>query len=639
MRRRFYSLRTFILALGLCSLISHNALAQRQMEKLGRGVVAVVQSDGKVWVGWRMLGTDPDDIAFNVYRADGAAEPAKLNPQPVKNVTDFVDPQPKLDQATTYFVRPVIDGKEQADSGRFKLPANAKPMPYLSVPLQTPAGHSPNDASVGDLDGDGEYDIVIHMSGRGRDNSQAGVTGTAILQGYKLDGTLLWTIDLGKNIREGAHYTQFMIYDLDGDGRAEIVCKTADGTIDGKGKIIGDAKADWRNDRGYILSGPEYLNVFDGLTGEALATTNYLPARGIDKEDPTTDELKQLWGDGYGNRCDRFLAGVAYLDGVHPSVVMCRGYYTRTFLVAWDWRDGKLTHRWTFDSAQPGNQKYAGQGHHQLSVADVDGDGKDEIIYGDMCVNADGTGRYTTECGHGDTLHVSDLDPEHPGLEVFSIQERFDDAGAHMFDANTGKILWKKPSVKAATSGGDKGEGPGRGVCFDVDPRYPGMESWALGAGMQGVWNAKGEEIGQIKPGSCNFAVWWDGDVLRELLDRNHIDKWNWEKQTTDRIVTADGCTSCNGTKATPSLSADILGDWREEVIWPTTDGKELRIYTTTIPTDRRFYTFMHDPQYRLAIAWQNVAYNQPPHPSFYVGEGMKPPPRPKIVLIEPKGK
>jgi rhamnogalacturonan endolyase len=426
-----------------------------------------------------------------------------------------------------------------------------------------------------------------------------------------------------------------MVYDLDGDGRAEVVCKTADGTVDGVGKVMGDANADWRNDAGYVLAGPEYLTVFDGLTGKALATVNYDPPRHPAKRDPTPDELKQIWGDGYGNRCDRFLACVAYLDGVRPSVVMCRGYYTRTVLAAWDFRDGKLTHRWTFDSAKPGNEKYAGQGHHNLSVADVEGDGTDEIIYGDMCVNADGTGRYSTGCGHGDTLHVSDLDPTRPGLEVFSIQERFEDAGAHMFDASTGKILWKKPSVKAATSGGDKGEGPARGVCFDIDPRYPGMEGWTAGAGVEGVWDCKGNEIGRIKPASCNSAVWWDGDPLRELLDKNHIDKWNWREQKTERLLTADGCTSVNGTKATPSLSADILGDWREDVIWPTTDGKELRIYTTTIPTDRRMYTLMHDPQYRLSIAWQNVAYNQPPHTSFYLGDGMNPPPRPNIKLVE----
>jgi lysophospholipase L1-like esterase len=315
---------------------------------------------------------------------------------------------------------------------------------------------------------------------------------------------------------------------------------------------------------------------------------------------------------------------------------MCRGYYTRTVLAAFDWRNGKLTNRWTFDSNDPGNKPYAGQGNHNLSVADVDDDGKDEIVYGGMCIDDNGKGLFSTGLGHGDSMHVSDLDPSNPGLEMFRIQERFGDAGAHMVDLKSGKVLWRKPSVKAASSGGDKGEGPGRGVAFDIDPRYPGRERCTAAGGVELLWDEKGNEIGQKKPGSCNFAVWWDGDVLRELLDKNHISKWNWEQQTTDRIVTAEECTSNNGTKATPSLSGDILGDWREEVIWPTTDGKELHVYVSTIPTDRRFYTFMHDPEYRLSIAWQNVAYNQPPHTSFYLGQGMKPPPKPNIKLVQP---
>jgi rhamnogalacturonan endolyase len=602
----------------------------RQMERLGRGMVAVHQSSGKVWVAWRLLGTDPDDLGFNVYRTTDGGKPVKLTPQPLTKVTFFVDDKADLTKANTYFVRPVQGGREQAASAAFTLPANSPERPYLSVPLQTPDGYTPNDISVGDLDGDGEYDLVLHQTGRGRDNSQNGETDPPILQAYKLDGKLLWTVNLGKNIREGAHYTQFMVYDLDGDGRVEMVCKTADGTVDGAGKVIGDARADYRNPSGRILEGPEFLTVFDGLTGKALATTDYIPPRGNVAD----------WGDNYGNRGDRFLACVAYLDGVRPSVVMCRGYYTRTVLAAWDWRGGKLTNRWTFDShdGTPGNREYAGQGNHNLSVGDVDGDGKDEIVYGGMTIDDNGKGLYTTGLGHGDAMHLSDLDPDHPGLEVFRIQERFDDAGQHMFDAKTGQILWKNPSLKAATSGGDKGEGPGRGLALDVDPRYKGFECWSAGAGITGMYDCKGKKIAERTP-ACNMGIFWDGDTLSEILDGTRIDKWDYQNATAVNVLNVRDfdCASNNGTKANPCLSADILGDWREEVIWRTADNKELRIFTTTIPTDRRFYTFMHDPQYRLSIAWQNVAYNQPPHTSFFVGAGMANPPKPRITLVTPR--
>ena len=652
MSKSFWKIFIITNILLLAFAITSNAQSKksnlRQMEKLGRGVVAVVQDDGKIFVGWRMLGTDEDDIAFNLYRATDAGEAVKLNDKTISDVTFFIDDKADLRKSNAYFVRPIIKKKERDASAKFTLAANSAARQYLSVPLQTPEGYTPNDASVGDLDGDGEYEIVLHQAGRGRDNSQAGMTTEPILQAYKLNGTLLWTINLGKNIREGAHYTQFMVYDFDGDGRAEIACKTADGTVDGKGKIIGDPKADWRypegseiptvdpkgvegkrNETGYVLRGPEFLTVFDGLTGGELATTNYIPARHPTKLNPTSRDLYDIWGDGYGNRVDRFLAGVAYLDGVHPSLIMSRGYYTRTVVAAWDWRDKKLTSRWVFDSdSSEANRKFRGQGNHNLSVGDIDNDGKDEIIFGAMALDDDGKGLYSTGFGHGDALHLSDLDPDRPGLEVFDIQERFDDAGAHFRDARTGEILWKKPSVKA----GEDGEGPGRGLSLDIDPRHRGYESWVFGAGIRGLFDAKGEKISDVTPRSCNFGVFWDGDVLSELLDRNTISKWNWEKETTDVIFTAEGASSNNGSKATPALSADIFGDWREEVIWRSNDNKELRIYTTTIPTKYRFYTFMHDPQYRESIAWQNVAYNQPPHTSFYIGEGMKQPPRPAIT-------
>ena len=652
-------LRPWLLLLALLAPLTRAATpAPRQMENLGRGVVALKSEERKIFISWRVLGTDASALTFNLYRSAGTATtaaPEKLNVVPIAGATHFLDTTFNTSVTNTYFVLPVLASVEQAPSARFTVAANAPVRPYLSIPLQTPSGYSPNDVSVGDLDGDGEYEIIVHQTGRARDNAQAGVTDEPILQAYKLDSAspagarLLWTINLGKNIRDGAHYTQFMVYDLDGDGRAELVCKTADGTIDGLGKIIGDANADYRTKTdapvpsrdktgsrttpdgkmvasraGYVLDGPEFLTVFDGLTGKALATTNYLPARG-DIND---------WGDGYGNRVDRFLACVAYLDGVRPSVVMCRGYYTRTTLVAWDWRDGKLTQRWFFDSDKYGpadrTNPYRGQGNHGISVADVDGDGRDEIIYGAMCINSDGTPRYTTQLGHGDAMHVSDLDPNRPGLEVFDIHENAKHPHAIEFrDASTGKLLWSKPG------GTETSPDIGRGLALDLDPRHPGYEMWASGGPrIRGLYSVKGEKISEKNPASCNFGVWWDGDLLREILNGNRISKWNWEKETDDVIFTAEGCSSNNGTKSTPALSVDLLGDWREEVILRTTDNQELRIFSTTIPTEHRLYTLMHDPQYRLAIAWQNVAYNQPPHPGFFLGDGMKPAPRPHITLV-----
>jgi rhamnogalacturonan endolyase len=600
-----------------------SAFAQRQMEAIGRGAVAVRTGEASAFISWRLLGNDPDGVTFNVYRSVDGAAPQKANDRPLGGATCFVDDHAPAGKVR-YSVRPVVDGRELAAADAI-VSIDDPAKPYFAIPLDTPAGYHPNDVSVGDLDGDGEYDLVVKFENRTKDNSQSGETDPVILEGIKLDGTKLWRINLGPNIRGGAHYTQFMVYDLDSDGRAEVACKTADGTVDGAGKVIGDATAKWANERGYVLAGPEFLTVFDGRTGAAVSTVPYVPLRGVTKFDPTTDELKQIWGDGYGNRCDRFLACVAYLDGARPSLVMCRGYYTRTFLVAWDFKDGQLTRRWTFDSGDgtPGNEKFGGQGNHNLSVADVDGDGRDEIVYGGMVVDDDGKGLFSTGLGHGDAMHVSDLDPSRPGLEMFRIQERFDDAGAHLVSLATGEVLWRKPSLSKS----DKGQGPGRGVAFDIDPRHPGAECWAAGAGVTGQFDVKGNLIFDAKL-PVNMAVWWDGDDLRELLDGTRVTKWNWTTQTLDLILDAKsfGCVSNNGTKANPCLSADLLGDWREEVIWASDDGKELRLFTTTIPTQRRLVTLMHDPVYRLGVAWQNVAYNQPPHTGFFLGRDMKDP-------------
>lgn len=590
------------------------AATSRQMETLNRGVVAVKVSSG-VFVSWRLLGTEADSTSFNLYRNG-----TKVNSSPITNSTNYNDPQGTT--SSTYTVKAIVNGQEQTASPS----ASVWGQNYLSVPIQQPAGgttpdgvaytYDANDASVGDLDGDGNYEIVLKWDPtNSKDNSQSGYTGPVIMDAYRLDGTRLWRINLGKNIRAGAHYTQFLVYDFDGDGKSEVVFKTADGTVDGIGKTIGSASADYRNSSGYVLSGPEFLTVFKGSTGEALTTVDYDPPRGT----------VSSWGDSYGNRVDRFLAGVAYIDGERPSIIMARGYYTRAVIVAYNWRDGKLTKQWTFDSNTAGNSAYAGQGNHSLSIADVDNDGKDEIIYGAATIDHDGKGLYSTGLGHGDALHVSDLDPDRPGLEVFTVHESTSaQYGAEIHNAATGQIYW---GIKT-------GADTGRGLAADIDPRYKGAELWAAGIGL---YSAKGVKISDTTPNSTNFAIWWDGDLLRELLDHTggtgKIDKWDYSTNTTKRLLTASGTASNNSTKGNPSLQADILGDWREEAIWRTSDNKALRIYTTTDITTNKIYTLMHDPVYRLGVAWQNVAYNQPPHTGFYLGDGMSAAPKPNIYL------
>ncbi|MFE1070449.1 rhamnogalacturonan lyase [Streptomyces sp. NPDC058783] len=599
-----------LLGAGLTTLAPDTAEAAtaRQVEALDRGVVSVHTGDGNL-VSWRWLGTDPDNVAFNVYRAG-----TKVNSSPITGSTTYF--HSGAPSHADYTVRAVVNGTEQGDS----VHAIQFRAGYKDVPISPPSGgttpdgvsytYEANDASVGDLDGDGALDIVLKWQPtNAKDNSQSGYTGNTIVDGIRLDGTRLWRVDLGRNIRSGAHYTQFQVYDYDGDGQAEVAMKTADGTRDGTGAVIGSSSADHRNSAGYVLSGPEYLTMFNGRTGGAMGTVDYVPARGS----------VSSWGDSYGNRVDRFLAGTAYLDGSRPSVIMARGYYTRTVIAAWDWRDGRFTRRWTFDTNSSTNsgKGYDGQGNHQLSVADVDGDGRDEIVYGAMAVDDNGYALWTTRNGHGDAMHVGDLDPSRAGLEEFKVDEDGSKPSSWMADARTGQILW------STGASGDNG----RGVSGDIWAGSAGAESWS--SAESGIRNPKGTVVNGRKPSSTNFLSWWDGDTVRELLDGTRIDKYGTSGDT--RLLTGSGVASNNGTKATPVLAGDILGDWREEVVWRTSNNTALRIYSTPYDTDTRITTLLHDTQYRTALAWQNTAYNQPPHPSFFIGDGMPTAPRPSV--------
>ncbi|GAB4001158.1 hypothetical protein GCM10029992_35750 [Glycomyces albus] len=565
---------------------------QYEVEALTRGVSAVPSGGGNL-ISWRLLGTDDPNVAFNVYR-DGQL----LNSSPLAGATNYHDDGGS--SGSQYTVAAVTDGTEGAQAG---VEARFNSSGYLDIPIDRPSGdYAANDAGVGDLDGDGDYEYIVKWyPGNAKDNSQSGHTDNTIIDAYTLGGDRLWRIDLGRNIRSGAHYTQFQVYDYDGDGDAEIAMKTADATVDGTGTVIGDANADHRNGDGYVLSGPEYLTIFDGRTGAAVDTIDYRPPRG--------DVCS--WGDCYGNRVDRFLAGTAYLDGETPSMIFARGYYTRSVIWAVDFDGQNLTTRWIFDSDDEGSQ-YRGQGAHSLSIADLDGDGRQDIVYGAMAVGSYGQALWRTGFGHGDALHVSDLVPDRAGQEVFMVHESGSQPSSSLVGSN-GQVLFQ------TSPDGDNG----RGVGANVHAGNYGAEFWS--SNVSGLRNANGDDIGS-KPSSTNFVSWWDGDGERELLDGTHIDDYD-----SGRLLTGSGVASNNGTKATPALSADLFGDWREEVVWRTSDSSALRIYATPYETDLRIPTLMHDPQYRVAIAWQNTAYNQPPHPSFYIGSDMPAAPWPDV--------
>ena len=623
-------------SLGVCGgvllggLVGESFAATPQMEKLGRGLTVANNGTG-TFVSWRLLGSDEPTATFTLLR-DGV-EIAKISGS---DPTSYVDASGSVSNVYT-----LKDEKGIVSSTVITLPEYYKDnyghAAWKQVQLDPPAdvvtpanesySYTPNDMSVGDLDGDGEYELIVKWDpSNSKDNSAAktgNYTGNVFIDAYKIDGTKLWRIDLGRNIRAGAHYTQYLVYDFDGDGIAEIAMKTSDATVDGTGKVIGDANADYRTTSGTIMSGNEYLTVFNGKTGAAITTIDYLPGRGL------------ISGDSYGNRDNRMLAAVAYLDGVHPSMIFCRGYYTEVYIAAFDFDGKNLSLRWYSENPTVGVGLY-GQGNHNLSVADLDGDGFDELVYGSAALNHDGTLRYRTGFGHGDAMHVSDMDPDREGLETYDVHE--DGLAATYTEElrdKDGNVIW---GTLQATYGDGTGVDNGRGLAADIDSTNRGFEMWSGTSG--GIRTVKGELLSETKP-SVNFRVYFSGDLQDELLDATggggsggKIEKWNSTTKSVDRFLNLYGINNTtlnNYTKANPCLSADIFGDWREEIITrSSTDPSVVNIIVSNYTTPYRVYTLMHDLQYRESIAWQNVGYNQPPHLSYYlpdhVGENLKKP-------------
>lgn len=652
----------------------------RQMEKLNRGLIAVKttadtrgQAVNGVYLSWRLLGDESlENQAFDIYKNG-----TKIHTTGVHDATNWIDTS-----GTASDKYKVIKAGEDASKETEVTPTSnnncaksnevgngnseKNSFTYVDIPISRPdpvermgdgkisnyytvdKSHEggANDASVGDLDGDGNYEIVLKWDPTdSKDSAGADFTGNAYIDAYKIDPNndgYMWRIDLGKNVTSGAHYTQFLVYDFDGDGKSEVAMKTAPGTVDGTGRYVtevGDTDEirNTDNTKSYIgtsgrLKGKnpftQYLTIFDGETGAALYTTDYIPY------DAAED---QYWGDGRAkyNRSERYLAAVAYLDGVHPSIVMCRGYYHDSVIRAYTWDGTELTMQWEHKGKKSeSSTTLYGQGNHNLSVGDIDNDGKDEIVYGSAALDDDGkTVLGNTGLGHGDAMHMSDFNNDGT-QEVFSVkEEQFKKYAEDLRVASTGKHFWS--SGKLTTSSDN-----GRGVMDNIDDSYAKEHSNALAIGWSsGIANAhdlNGDDVAAKPAGAGsgtfdNFLVYWDGDLSRELLDANIIQKYYAATGTTKRFYgpsdgyTLTGGSTNNYSKRNPSLVADIWGDWREEIIMPVnkgsaTDQAYLRIYTSTMPTDYRITTLMHDCQYRLSVAWQNVGYNQPTHASYYIG-------------------
>ncbi len=591
------------------------------MEYLDRGIYAVKSGNG-MFISWRFNANDKDDAEFRLFRDDTLIYTSKAG-----EATNYWDASGN--SSSKYRVDTLVNGNVvNSEDCRFTSGSN-----YFDIPLDVPRGgtingeaytYSPNDCCAGDVDGDGQYEIFVKWDpSNSKDNSQThnpdkgiqGFTGNVYIDCYTLTGKKLWRIDMGKNIRAGQHYTQMAVADFDCDGKAELITKTCDGTIDGTGKAIGNANANYVNSSGTILTGPEYMTLFEGATGAALDTIDFPVPRG----DATSNTAKSTWGDNYGNRCERYNCAIAYLDGVHPSAIYGRGYYTRLSLSAVDVKDGKLVKKWVYDTGFNKNDPAYGCGNHNVMVADFDNDGRQEVCMGASCIDDNGKLLWSTKLLHGDAMHIGDLVPNREGIEVFLCHED-GKYGISLVDGKSGQIIWHYD--------GDKDTG--RCCADNIVAGNSGAEFWGSRPA-NAVFDVSGKQIGNKWP-ATNFLIYWDGDLERELLDDITITD-GAAINNYPTIFTATGCASNNGTKAVPCLTADLFGDWREELVLRTDDNSKLRVWCTNTETKYRLTTLMHDMQYRMQCGCQQSSYNQPPHPSFYLGTEAQLPARPNVKL------
>lgn len=603
---------SFFLSLFLLQgLFLWSLLAQRPMEYLDRGLVALETSNG-IFLSWRMVGSDPKDVAFNIYR-DGE----KINAAPIATKTNYMDVAGSA--ASFYQVETISESAANelsaesevwplyppvANPGRDYVPLKRVPLP--PAPVVDGVEFVPGDMSVGDLTGDGRYEFVYEWE------SSSGAY--SCLDAVDLDGKHLWRIHGGPNVTTAK--LNIMVYDLDMDGRAEVAFLSGPGTIDGSGKAIDKGPAaDYPSDlvlprsSGNLMEDPQFITVFDGLTGAELATTEHWPQLG------PVSQHRATWGDDRGHRASSLKGGVLYTLEHGPLLVFQRGVYTRVGMAAYKW-DGneELTRVWAFDSNAPGNGAYAAQGNHSVAVGDVDGDGNDEYIYGAAAINHDGSGLYSTGFGHGDTHALADHDPFVEGLEYFQTHE--DNVhGISMRKAGSGEILWRVDSPNDI----------GRGWAADVDPRYPGSEVVGIGLGN---YNKSGFVL-STEYNAYDQPLYFDGDIQKDLRNGGNINGgYSGGRHLTSWYY---GAATIHGTKNDANLVADILGDWREEVVFRESSNEALLIFSSWFPTERKNYTLMHDPLYRMNVAVQNVGYNQPAHVGYYFPDGA---PVPDIEII-----